>query len=381
MDFSVYKILVVDDIPANVWLLKVMLEQSGLQVFTAESSEEAFKQLKKEKIDLILLDVLMPGVDGFELAELLKDNPDFREIPIIFLTALNAPTDVVKGFHLGADDFISKPFNKEELLVRIRHQLTLLEAKRTIQCQTAELEKTIAGRDALYSVIAHDLRPPMSSIKMTLNVLILKMEEQKIGGRDIMEMLQNANEISEQLFTLLDNLLKWTRSQLGKLEAVPQHIFLAELTEGVVEVFSMVAATKKIKISFQSSPIAETEVFVDIDMIKTSIRNLLSNAIKFSYSDSEINVVIESKNNEVSFSVIDHGCGISQEDQGKLLDVATHYTTFGTEHESGSGLGLLLVNEFMKLNNGRLFFKSKKGEGSTFGFVLPGNKAQDQDPD
>lgn len=379
MNFSEYKILVVDDIPDNVWLLKVMLEQSGLQVLTAESSEEAFKQLKKERIDLILLDVLMPDVDGFELAEQLKNDPDYREIPIIFITALNTPADVVRGFHLGANDFISKPFNKEELFVRVRHQLTLLEARRTIQRQTAELEKTIAGRDALYSVIAHDLRQPLSSIKMTLNVLILKIKEQQIDEPDIMEMLQSANEITEQMFSLLDNLLKWTRSQLGKLEAVPQNIHLTELAEGVVEIFSMIADTKRIKINFQSSPVEDTKIFVDIDMIKTAIRNLLSNAIKFSYSGSEVDVVVESKETEVFFSVIDRGCGISQVDQGKLLDVATHHTTFGTEHESGSGLGLLLVNEFMKLNNGRVFFRSKEGEGSTFGFVLP--KVLDQNPD
>lgn len=379
-DFSVYKVLIVDDIPANVWLLKVMLEQSGLQVFTAENSEEALNQLKKETIDLILLDVLMPGINGFELAEHLKNDPDYREIPIVFLTALNAPTDVVKGFHLGGDDFISKPFNREELLVRIRHQLTILEAKRTIQHQTAELKKTIDGRDTLYSVIAHDLRMPMSSMKMILNVLTIKMKELKIGGPDIMEMLQSANEISEQLFTLLDNLLKWTRSQLGKLEAIPQNINLAELTESIVEVFSMIAATKNIKINFKSSPVEETEVFVDIDMIKTSIRNLISNAIKFSYTGSEIDVIVESKDAEIRFSVVDYGCGISEDDQCKLMDVATHYTTFGTEHEPGSGLGLLLVSEFLKLNNGRVFFKSKEGEGSTFGFVLPGKDAQEQNP-
>lgn len=371
MDFSVYKILIVDDIPSNIWLLKAMLEQSGFQICSAENSEEALERLKRGTIDLILLDVLMPGVNGFELAEQLKHHPDYREIPIIFLTALNEPGDVVKGFQLGANDFISKPFNKEELFVRIRHQLTLLEAKRTIQQQTGELQKTIAGRDALYSVIAHDLRIPMSSLKMNLNVLLLKMEEYQIGKQDILEMLQTANETTERLFTLLDNLLKWTRSQLGRLEAVPQGIYLAELAEGVVEVFSMVAATKQIKINFQSSPAEETEVRVDIDMIKTAIRNLLSNAIKFSYSGSEIDVAVKSKGREVYFTVIDYGCGIKQEEQYKLLDVATHYTTFGTEHESGSGLGLLLVMEFMKLNNGRLFFTSKEGEGSTFSFVLP----------
>lgn len=371
MDFSVYKILIVDDIPSNIWLLKAMLEQSGFQICSAENSEEALERLKRGTIDLILLDVLMPGVNGFELAEQLKHHPDYREIPIIFLTALNEPGDVVKGFQLGANDFISKPFNKEELFVRIRHQLTLLEAKRTIQQQTGELQKTIAGRDALYSVIAHDLRIPMSSLKMNLNVLLLKMEEYQIGKQDILEMLQTANETTERLFTLLDNLLKWTRSQLGRLEAVPQGIYLAELAEGVVEVFSMVAATKQIKINFQSSPAEETEVRVDIDMIKTAIRNLLSNAIKFSYSGSEIDVAVKSKGREVYFTVIDYGCGIKQEEQHKLLDVATHYTTFGTEHESGSGLGLLLVMEFMKLNNGRLFFTSKEGEGSTFSFILP----------
>ncbi|MCE5205371.1 MAG: hybrid sensor histidine kinase/response regulator [Porphyromonadaceae bacterium] len=370
-DFSKYKVLVVDDIPANVLLLKVLLEQSKLQVFTAESSKEAYTQLNKEQIDLILLDVLMPDENGFELAEELKNDASFRDIPIIFLTALNTTSDIVKGFDLGADDFISKPFNKEELLIRVRYQLTLLEAKRTIQQQTVELKKTISGRDKLYSVIAHDLRMPMSSLKMSLNMLTMKMEEYPGHNKDLIDILLNANELSEKLFTLLDNLLKWTKSQLGGLVAFPQNINLSALAEGVIEVFTMVASNKKIKINFASVNIDETEVFVDIDMVKTSIRNLLSNAIKFSHTGSEVGVVIKRENNEVLLSVEDHGCGISEEAQHKLMNVETHYTTYGTENESGSGLGLLLVHEFMKLNKGRVFFKSKEGKGSTFGFALP----------
>jgi len=370
-DFSVYKVLIVDDIPANVWLLKVMLENSGLQVFTAESAEEALIQLKKEKIDIILLDVLMPVVDGFELANQLKNDANYKEIRIIFLTALTATSDVVKGFHQGGDDFISKPFNKEELLIRIRYQLSLLEAKRIIQRQKTELEDTIAGRDMLYSVIAHDIRTPMSSLKMILNLLTLKMNEKQLVEPEIVEMVQSANEISEQSFILLDNLLKWTRSQLGKLEAVPQNINLSELVGGVIEVYSMIAATKEIKINFVSSLNENTDVFVDIDMIKTSIRNLVGNAIKFSYRGSEIEVSVALKEKEVIFNVTDHGCGIKEEDQCKLLDLATHCTSYGTENEPGSGLGLFLVNEFLKLNHGRLFFSSKAGEGSTFGFALP----------
>lgn len=370
-DFSGYKILVVDDIPANVLLLKMMLEQSGFGVLTAQGSEEAFSRLEEEQVDLILMDVVMPGIDGFELAKQLKEHPDYREIPIIFLTALNTATDVVKGFQLGGDDFMSKPFNKEELLVRIRYQLNMLEAKRTIKRQTEELEKTIAGRDTLYSVIAHDLRVPMSSMKMILNALVIKAKEEHGNEAELVDMLHSANEISEHLFVLLDNLLKWTSSQLGRLKSVPQSINLPELVEGIVEVSSIIAATKDIQLNFYPSSMTGMEVFVDIDMIKTSIRNLISNAIKFSYRGSEIDVVVKLKDSKAILEVIDNGCGISQENQAKLMDLSSHYTTFGTENESGSGLGLLLVSEFLKLNNGRVFFTSKEGEGSTFGFALP----------
>lgn len=370
-DFSGYKILVVDDIPANVLLLKMMLEQSGFGVLTAQGAEEAFSRLEEEQVDLILMDVLMPGVDGFELAKQLKEHSDYQEIPIIFLTALNTSTDVIKGFQLGGDDFISKPFNKEELLVRIRYQLNMLEAKRTIKRQTAELEKTIAGRDALYSVIAHDLRVPMSSMKMILNALAIKAKEQHGNEAELVDMLHSANEISEHLFVLLDNLLKWTSSQLGRLKAVPQSINLPELVEGIVEVSSIIAATKDIQLNFYPSSMTGMEVFVDIDMIKTSIRNLISNAIKFSYRGKEVDVVVKLKDGKAILEVIDHGCGISQENQAKLMNLSSHYTTFGTENESGSGLGLLLVSEFLKLNNGRVFFTSKEGKGSTFGFALP----------
>lgn len=370
-DFSAYTVLVVDDIPANILLLKMMLEQSGFEVLTAQGSEEAFPRLEEKQVDLILMDVLMPGVDGFELAKQLKEHPDYREIPIIFLTALNTATDVVKGFQLGGDDFVSKPFNKEELLVRIRYQLNLLEAKRTIKRQTVELEKTIAGRDTLYSVIAHDLRVPMSSMKMILNVLALKAKEKHGNEVELVDMLHSANEISEQLFVLLDNLLKWTSSQLGRLKAVPQSINLPELVEGIMEVSSITAAMKEIQLNFYPSSMTGMEVFVDIDMIKTSIRNLISNAIKFSYRGSEVDVVVKSNEGQAILEVIDHGCGISPENQARLMDLSSHFTTFGTENESGSGLGLLLVSEFLKLNNGHVFFTSKEGEGSTFGFVLP----------
>lgn len=370
-DFSNFKILAVDDIPTNTMLLQMMLEQSGYKVFTSLSAEDAVAQVEKEKPDLLLLDVLMPGTDGFTLAKQLKNNPEYSNIPIIFLTALNSTDDIVKGFQLGADDYITKPFKKEELLVRVRHQLSLLLAKRIIEQQKIELEKTIAGRDALYSVIAHDLRMPMSTIKMILNVLAIQMTEEDNIQKDIVESIQNANEISEQLFRLLDNLLKWTKAQLGKLEAIRQPFDLTELTEAEIETATVLAATKNISIQFNSKTTGNTEVEVDIDMIKTVMRNLMSNAIKYSYRYGTIDVTLETENDKVIYKVIDRGCGISEENQRKLLDLGSQHTTYGTEQESGSGLGLKLVDNFLRLNNGSLFFQSIENEGSTFGFTLP----------
>jgi two-component system sensor histidine kinase/response regulator len=220
-EYSSYTILVVDDIEANVLLLKVMLEHAGYNVITANGAAEAFQQIKENKPDLIILDVLMPEMDGFEFAKLLKSQPEYQDMPIIFLTALDKPSEVAQGFKVGGYDFVSKPFNKIELLARVKHQVSLIEAQRIISKQNKELKDTIEGRDKLYSVIAHDLRAPMSSMKMILNAVYLNIDEKSIG-KNKMEQLQAANQIAEELFTLLDNLLKWTRSQLKLLKPIFQ---------------------------------------------------------------------------------------------------------------------------------------------------------------
>lgn len=285
-----YKILIVDDVMSNVLLLKVLLTNEKYRIATASNGTEALAQVKAEMPDLILLDVMMPDMDGFEVAQHLKKEPETAGIPIIFLTALNSTGDIVKGFQVGANDFISKPFNKEELLIRVRHQISLIEAKRIIIAKTEELRRTIIGRDKLYSVIAHDLRSPMGSIKMVLNMLILNLPGDKIGS-EMYELLTLANQTTEDVFSLLDNLLKWTKSQIGKVKVVYQDIDLVEVVEGVIEIFTMVAGLKKIEIKFQAP--AELEVSADIDMIKTAIRNLLSNAIKFSNAGSDVLVKVE----------------------------------------------------------------------------------------
>lgn len=365
---SEYKILIVDDVMSNVLLLKVLLTNEKFQIATASNGRQALDQVTKEKPDLVLLDVMMPDMSGFEVSQQLKANPETAEIPIIFLTALNSTADIVKGFQVGGNDFISKPFNKEELIIRVTHQISLIAAKRIIVAQTEELRKTIIGRDKLYSVIAHDLRSPMGSIKMVLNMLILNLPSDTIGP-EMYELLTMANQTTEDVFSLLDNLLKWTKSQIGKLKVVYQDIDMVEVTEGVIEIFSMVAELKKISICLETP--SKLDVHADIDMIKTVIRNLLSNAIKFSNEATEILVTVQEQEGMAVVSVKDSGCGIDEENQKKLLHTDTHFSTFGTNNEEGSGLGLLLCQDFVIKNGGKLWFTSTKGEGSTFSFSIP----------
>ena len=169
---SDYKILIVDDVVSNVLLLKILLKNEKFQVCTANCGNMCIEVAKAEKPDLVLLDVMMPDISGFDTAVIMKKDPELRDIPIIFLTALNNPSDLVHGFQVGASDFLTKPFNKEELTIRVFHQIKLVAARRIIEKQNSELRATISNRDKMYSVIAHDLRSPMASIRIVLNLVV-----------------------------------------------------------------------------------------------------------------------------------------------------------------------------------------------------------------
>lgn len=366
---SDYKILIVDDVMSNVLLLRILLTKEQFQVCTASNGHQCIEQAKKENPDLILLDVMMPDISGFETATILKRDPSTKDIPIIFLTALNSPADLVKGFQVGASDFLPKPFNKEELVIRVMHQISLVAAKRLIEKQNEELKRTIEGRDKMYSVIAHDLRSPMGSVKMVLNMLSMMVSPETLGP-ELASLLSQANQQTEEVFSLLDNLLKWTKTQTGRLNVVFQDFNTDEVILGVIEIFNMVAEMKHITIKHLETS-ENLKIHADIDMIKTIIRNFMSNAIKFSEKDSSIEIYVSREGDFAKISVQDHGRGISEENQKKLFKVESNYTTYGTANEEGSGLGLLLCKDFAIKNGGDLLLESKEDEGSIFSLLVP----------
>jgi two-component system sensor histidine kinase/response regulator len=219
----------------------------------------------------------------------------------------------------------------------------------------------------MYSVIAHDLRSPMASIRMVLNLVVSAMSPDLIGP-ELFELLDKANMESEECHDLLDNLLKWTKSQTGRLNVVLQDLDLNDIIPGVVDIFEMIASTKKIKLQYTgtSDPLV---VRADNDMLKTVVRNFMSNAIKFSPEASTIEITMTREEEFAKVSVRDHGVGIAPERLGSIFHKGE--TTYGTGGEEGSGLGLQLCADFSKKIGGDVMVESVLGEGSTFSVLLP----------
>jgi two-component system sensor histidine kinase/response regulator len=364
---SDYKILIVDDVVSNVLLLKILLTNEQFQVCTANNGTTCIEVAKTEHPDLILLDVMMPDINGFDTAVVLKKDATTRDIPIIFLTALNTPQDLVRGFQVGANDFLTKPFNKEELVMRVMQQISLVAAKRIIEKQNSELRATLNNRDKMYSVIAHDLRSPMASIRMVLNLVVASASPETVG-EELYTLLDQANRESEEVHDLLDNLLKWTKSQTGRLTVVKQELNLNDIIPGVVEIFDIIAQTKRIKLDYQPLD-GDVKVIADNDMLKTIVRNFLSNAIKFSPEDSTIEIILKEEGDFAKVSVCDHGVGIAADRLGSIFHKGE--TTYGTDGEEGSGLGLQLCQDFARKNDGDCTVESIEGQGSTFSVLIP----------
>lgn len=364
---SDYKILVVDDVVSNVLLLKILLTNEKFQVLTANNGNSCIETAKREHPDLILLDVMMPDISGFDTAVILKKEKETADIPIIFLTALNSPADLVHGFQVGANDFLTKPFNKEELVMRVMHQISLVAAKRIIVQQNDELRRTINNRDKMYSVIAHDLRSPMASIRMVLNLVVQTVSPEAIGP-EMYYLIDKANKETEETHDLLDNLLKWTKSQTGRLKVAYQDFEVMDVVTGVYGIFTMIAETKNINLTMEET-VTGLKVRADKDMLNTVVRNFLSNAIKFTPEGSAIEIIVDKKDDFAKISIRDHGVGIAPDRIEGLFHKGE--TTYGTNNEEGSGLGLQLCKDFAVKNGGDVMVESVLGEGSTFSVLVP----------
>ncbi len=365
---SDYTILIVDDNQTNIILLQAILKRAKYNTVSATNGTDALRIMQEMHPDLVLLDIMMPEMDGYEVARRKDEIEDIQSIPFLFVTALSDTNSMVKGFKAGCSDFITKPFNTEEILIRIHHQIINVENRRIINSKNEELKSLIRNRDKLYAVVAHDLRSPLGTIKSVLDILDENLNSEIIGF-ELYDLLHATTESADELFGLLENLLFWTRTQMGKLIFQPKEIKITDAVTDAIKATSSMSNIHRIDISYSDNT-GNATVLADKNMITTVIRNILVNAIKFSDEDSSIEIETKIVDNQLSCSITDHGCGMDDEVK-QALQQQISITTTGKHQEEGTGLGLTLCREFIRAHNGNLSFESEMNVGTTFTFTIP----------
>ncbi len=354
------KILIVDDILKNLQVIANILKQHGYHIEFASDGETALEWADTQDFDLILLDIMMPEMDGFEVCKQLKSKEKTKDIPVIFLTAKDDMESIKIAFQLGGVDFISKPFNSEELIARVKTHVTINSQRKRL----IELNHT---KDLFFSIISHDIKTPFAIVMSNTKLLQDKFNTYK--PETILKLLKNTHESSKYLYGLLLNLLEWSRLQMGKKSAEPKKLNLQYITERALEILGPSIEKKSLKIENEIN--RDMNAYGDEDMIMTVIRNLLSNAVKFSFDGEKIFLQARKENNHIIYKVKDKGIGMTEEDMSKLFRIEVHNSEIGNSPEKGSGLGLILCKELVNKNNGEIWVESEPGKGSVFSFTLP----------
>lgn len=351
-------ILLVDDEPRNIQLAGKMLSRQGHDISFAQSGKEALKIIEHEIPDLIILDIMMPGMDGYEVSRKIRENHPSSDVPIIFLSARTDTQGMLESFQAGGVDFIAKPFHPEEFIARVNVHLELRQAKK-------RLEEEMSFRQRLFTIIAHDLRSPFNSIIGTLDVL--KTSGDDLSDEERNEFITILYNASHQELLMMDNLLQWARSQF---EGVKKNISVFNMRDSarrVIKELGHMADHKEIHLHVDDDFAGEVEA--DSTMIQIVLRNLVSNALKFTPRGGEIAIAGAESEEEYRVFVRDSGNGV--EDTESLFKLGNYHTTPGTEYEKGSGLGLHLCRDFVHANGGRLWLERSSSQGSVFAFSLP----------
>ncbi|XDE62770.1 response regulator [Arthrospira platensis BEA 1257B] len=378
-------ILIVDDIPENLRLLSQMLLEQGYKVRKAINGQRALQAVEAETPDLILLDIMMPELDGYQVAKYLKDDPTTREIPIIFLSALSDTMDKVLAFDVGGVDYITKPFHVQEVLARVRTQLTISQQKQQLITQNQQLEREIRERQKIESALriyihamSHDLRNPVTGMLMVLQNLLKKIPENYDELPVVPSILKRmANSCTRQL-ALINSLVQTSNIELKGIHLNCQSLNLRHFTNRLSLELELILQKEQAAINNQISENLPS-VNADPNQLWRVFDNLLSNAIKYNppgiiitLSAELITEVISPKNTRVKLvrcTVQDNGNGMSEQELEGIFDLYKRGRTVG--NIQGLGLGLYLCRQIINAHGGKIGAIATPKEGATFWFTLP----------
>ena len=388
-----FHILVVDDDPINRQVLLNHLNLLGYQLSEASSGDQALamveqaseKQIQAENLtnqsanqlvksrpyDLILLDVMMPQMSGYEVCKTLRKTYTVNELPVIFLTAKNQVVDLVESFAVGGNDYLSKPISKHELLSRVENHLSLLDINRNLEFQvanrTSELEKATQAKSEFLAKMSHEIRTPMNAI-IGLSHLTLKTSLDS-HQKDLVEKTQDA---SQALLGLINDILDFSKIEAGKMTIESVVMNIEGLLKKTANICALKAHSKGLELIVKTAPNVPKKIKSDPIRLQQILVNLVTNAVKFTEKG---HVLIEVKlneqdNNKIEFNVADTGIGLSDDSIDHLFQSFNQADDTITRKFGGTGLGLSICKQLTELMHGDIWVNSELGKGSTFGFTV-----------
>lgn len=411
------RILVVEDSRTQAEELKLILEFSGHEVELADDGDVGLEKAKAGNFDLIISDIVMPTMNGYDMCREIKSQEATRRVPVILLTSLSTPSDILRGLEAGADNYCTKPFDSDALVTRVEAMLSncpvdpsgqrrepveisafgmtfhiesdrgkilrllvsslqdtmatnaKLEASRSeLEDQNTKLAALNTEKNRFIGMASHDLRNPLGVI-MGYSEFLLD-PNMEFGEAERREMLQTIASTSQFMLRLVEDLLNVAQIESGQLNLERQPLDIVQLVRGNANLNQMLAQAKKTTISVHSE-FASREVSVDRAKLEQVLNNLVTNAVKFSPPASNVDVFVGEGGGEVTVSVTDRGPGIPENERGKLFQPFQKTSVKSTGGESSTGLGLLIARRIIEGHGGRIWVDSEVGRGSTFAFALP----------
>ncbi len=385
------KVLIVDDLPENLLALRSLIQSEERTLFQASSADEALSLLLEHEFALAILDVKMPGMNGFELAELMRGTEKTKHIPIIFVSAVGRDMDYAfRGYESGAVDFLHKPLSPFEVRSKVsmfvelyRHrkalsmQLEVVEAARReqeallteLRETQAELQKAVQMRDVFMSIASHELRTPLNGLILDVQLRRLRLEQGRMdafSADKLREMITRDERQIRSLSRLIDDMLDVSRIRTGKLSVRPEPGDLGVLAGNVVESLAAQFTSTGSHVDLQVD--GPAPVMMDEFRIEQVLANLLTNALR--YGDGKpVSIRVCTEGEKVRAEVRDQGIGISEADQRRVFEQFERVSS--ADAPQGLGLGLFISEQIVQAHGGRIELSSRLGEGSCFSVVLP----------
>ena len=361
-------ILVVDDTPANLQVLVGMLKEHGHRVRPVLEGRLALRAAKAEVPDLVLLDINMPDMNGFEVCEQLKADPKLADTPVIFISGNTETVDKVRAFSVGGVDYVTKPFQMAEVEARVATHLELRRKRRELQESIEALRRLETLRDSLVHMVVHDLRSPLAAISACLEVIKWDAEEQH--RHELAADVEMALHATRTIIRLVNSVLDVSKMEGTemRLQLAPADI-AAVARESIDELESLVG-TRQLVRDWPEDPVMAV---VDRDVVARVMQNLLGNALKFTPATGLITVAVEANDDMVRVAVLDTGPGIPREYRERVFEKFGQVDAVLRGQRFSTGLGLTFCRLAVEAHGGHIGVDSEVGRGSTFWFVLPRN--------